>query len=118
MRVLTPDELLELVDEALREATDDRWLITRRGARAWSVEPPREWHPDAFGSRRMYAVQVDEHSVVVSHSNTDAGAITLDRVVRSASLVEVRFHPIFSITLADVFAFIFEQHPPDVHGLT
>lgn len=118
MKRVSREEVPELVDAELRRAVSPTSRVERKGPTRWEVISEAELGDARWGSLRSYEVYAHGHDVVITHSNTDAGALTVARLTRTATIIRVEVHPIFSITLAECFRHVFECNEPNFYGLT
>ncbi len=118
MRPLSCEEVPGVVDAELRRAVPSTWRVERKGRTRWEVIPDAVAAEAACSPLRSYEVHALGHDVVVTHGNTDAGALTVERLARAATMIRVEVHPICAITLADCLRHVFARNAPNVYGFT
>jgi hypothetical protein len=101
------------VERELRRALPAGWTAERSGG-CWIVTVDRS------GGWRSYEVRLDPGSlwIIVTHGNTDAGAMRLERLMLRATVIPLEGLPFVGMDLARCFAHLFASEPPNRWGLT
>lgn len=111
-------ELPDLVDAELARVVREPWRVERLARGVWEVRPPHGWGGQRVGWP-YYRVLVAEQLVVVTHGNSDAGAMHVGKLAQRATLVEAPADPLlFDARLGELLRRIFDTEPPNLEGLT
>jgi hypothetical protein len=111
------EDVCTLVDQELQRVLPVGWSAIRHSATTWAIRPPHGWL-DAVGPEQVYEVEVFGTRVLVTHENTDAGALHVTKLLQRATVIDVAVHPVGFWSLGELLWEVFRTRAPNRYGLT